>query len=47
MLCSEIKRVAQKQEGRLQQHENAEATQLLDEIGTVRRLQREKPFELL
>jgi hypothetical protein len=34
-------------EGRLHQHENVEAIQLLDNVGIVRRLQREEPFELV
>jgi hypothetical protein len=34
-------------EGRLYEHENFEAIQLLGSVGTVRRLQREKPFELV
>jgi hypothetical protein len=38
---------AQKHEGRLHQHENVEAIQLLDSMGIVRRLQRKKPFELV
>jgi len=36
-----------KHEGRLHHHENAEAIQLLDNMGIVRRLQRKKTFELL
>jgi hypothetical protein len=44
---SKIQRVAQKHEGRLHQHENIEAIQLLDNMGTVRRLQRVKPFEIV
>jgi hypothetical protein len=44
-VSSEIQRFAQKHEGRLH-HENGEAIQLLDNTGIVRRLQREKPFEL-
>jgi hypothetical protein len=47
VLSSEIQRVAQRHEGRLHQHENVEAIQLLDNVGIVRRLQREKPFELV
>jgi hypothetical protein len=46
-VSSEIQRVAQKHEGRLHQHENAEAIQLLNNVGIVRRLQRKKPFELV
>jgi hypothetical protein len=47
VVSSEIQKVAQKHEGRLHQHENVEAIQLLDNMGIVRRLQREKPFELV
>jgi hypothetical protein len=48
VVSGEIQRFAQKQEGRLHQHENVEAIQLLDNMGIVRRLQREKkPFELV
>jgi hypothetical protein len=47
VVSSEIQRVAQRHEGRLHQHENVEAIQLLDNVGIVRRLQREKPFELV
>jgi hypothetical protein len=47
MLSRETQRVAQKHEGRLHQHENVEAIQLLDNTGKVRRLQRKKPFELV
>jgi hypothetical protein len=43
-VSSEIEKVAQEHEGRLHQHENAEAIQLLDNRGIVRRLQREKPL---
>jgi hypothetical protein len=43
---TEIQRFAQKHEERLHQHENVEATQLLDNTGIVRRLQREKPYDL-
>jgi len=39
---SEIQRFAQKHEGRLHHHENAEAIQLLDNTCIVRRLQRKK-----
>ena len=42
VVSSEIQRLAQKHEGRLHHHENGEATQLLDNAGIVRRLQREK-----
>jgi len=44
---SEIQRFAQNHEGRLHHHENAEAIQLLDNKGIVRRLQRNKSFELV
>ena len=47
VVTSEIQRFAQKHEGRLHHHENAEAIQLLDNRGIVRRLQRKKPFELV
>jgi hypothetical protein len=48
VVSSDIQRVAQKHKGRLHQHDNVEATQLLDTMGIVRRLQREKkPFELV
>jgi hypothetical protein len=47
VVSSEIQKVAQKHEGRLHQHENVEAIQLLDNVGIVRRLQREKPIELV
>jgi hypothetical protein len=47
VVTSAIQRLAQKQEGRLHHNENAEAKQLLDNMGTVRRLQRKKPFELV
>jgi hypothetical protein len=47
VVSREIQRVAQKHEGRLHQHENAEAIQLLNNMGIVRRLQRETPFELV
>jgi predicted component of type VI protein secretion system len=47
VVSREIEKVAQKHEGRLHQHENVEATQLLDNMGIVRRLQREKPFGLV
>jgi hypothetical protein len=46
-LSREIQRVAQKHEGRLHQHESAEAIQLLDNMGIVHRLQRKKTFELV
>jgi hypothetical protein len=41
-VSSEIQRCAQKHEERLHHHENVEAIQLLDNMGTVRRLQRKK-----
>jgi hypothetical protein len=47
VVSSEIQRFAQKHEERLHHHENVEAKQLLDKMGTVRRLQRKKPFELV
>jgi hypothetical protein len=47
VVSSEIQRFAQKHERRLHHHENAEAIQLLDNTGIVRRLQRKKPFELV
>jgi hypothetical protein len=37
----------QKHEERLHRDENVEAIQLLDNKGVVRRLQRQKPFDLL
>jgi hypothetical protein len=44
----EIQRFAQKHEERLHHHANIEAIQLLDNVDTVRRLQRKKkPFELI
>jgi hypothetical protein len=46
VVSSEIQRVAKNPEGRLHQHKNAEAIQLLDSMGMVRRLQRKKPSEL-
>jgi hypothetical protein len=47
VVSSEIQRFAQKHEGRLHQRENAEFIQLLDNMGIVHRLQREKPLELV
>jgi hypothetical protein len=47
VVSSEIQRFAQKHEERLHHHENVEALQLLDSMGIVRRLQREKPFGLV
>jgi hypothetical protein len=47
VVSSEMQRFAQKHEGRLHHHENVEAIQLLDNMGRGRRLQREKPFELV
>ena len=47
VLSSEIQRFAQKHEGRLHHHENTEAIQLQDNTCIVRRLQRNKPFELV
>jgi hypothetical protein len=42
VVCSEIQRFTQKHEGRLHHHENFEVIQLLDNMGIVRRLQREE-----
>jgi len=47
VVSSEIQRFVEKHEERLRHHENAEAIQLLDNMGIVRRLQRKKPFELV
>jgi len=47
VVSSEIQRFAQKHKEILHHHENAEAMQLLDNIGIVCRLQRKKPFELV
>ena len=47
VVSSEIQRFAQNHEGRLHHHENVQAILLLDNAGIVRRLQREKPFELV
>ena len=47
VVTSKIQRFAQKHKGQLHHHENAEAIQLLDNSGIVRRLQRKKPFELV
>jgi hypothetical protein len=44
VVAREIQRVAQKHEGRLHQHENIEAIQLLDNVGIVLRLQSKKTF---
>ena len=46
-VSSEIQRFIQKHERRLHHHENVEAVLLLDNAGIVRRLRREKPFELV
>jgi hypothetical protein len=46
-VSSEIQRFAQKHEERLHHHENAEAIQLLDNMGIVGRLQRKKNFDLV
>jgi hypothetical protein len=46
VVSSEIQRFAQKHDERLH-HENVEVIQLLDNMGTVRRLQRIKLFELV
>jgi len=42
VVTSEIQRFAQKHKGRIHPHENVEAIQLLDNMGIVRRLQREQ-----
>ena len=42
VVSSEIQRFAQEHEGRLHRHENGEAILLLDNVGIVHRLQREK-----
>jgi hypothetical protein len=47
VVSSEIRRFAQKHDGRLHHHENGEAILLLDNAGIVRRLQRKKTFELV
>jgi ribosome-associated translation inhibitor RaiA len=47
VVSSKIQRVAQKHKGRLHQHENADAIQLLDNTGIVCRLQMKKPFEVV
>jgi hypothetical protein len=47
VVSSKIQMFAQMHEGRLHHHENTEAIQLLDNTCIVRRLQREKPFELV
>jgi len=47
VVTSEIQWFAQKHEGRIHHRENVEAIQLLDNMGIVRRLQREKYFELV
>jgi hypothetical protein len=47
VVSRELQKVAQKHERRLYQHENVQATQLLDNVGIVRRLQRKKTFELV
>jgi hypothetical protein len=47
VVSRETQKVAQKHKRRLHQHENVEAIQLLENVGTVRRLQRENPFELV
>ena len=44
---SEIHRFAQKHEERLHHYEKAEAIQLLDNMGIVRKLQGIKSFELV
>jgi hypothetical protein len=47
VVSSEIQRFAQKHEGRLHHHENVELIQFLDNVDIVRRLQRQKPFQLV
>ena len=47
VVSRKIQRFAQKHEGRLHRHENAQAIQLLDNTCIVCRLQRKKPFELV
>jgi hypothetical protein len=48
VVSSEIQRfVCTKREGRLHHRENVEVIQLLVNMGTLRRLQRENPFELV
>jgi hypothetical protein len=47
VVSGDIHSFAEKHEGRLHHHENVEAIQLLDNTCIVRRLQREKPFELV
>jgi len=47
VVSSEIRRFAQKHEGRLHHHENVEAIQLLDNMGIARRLQKKKLFEII
>jgi len=42
VVSNEIQRFAQKHEGRLHHHENAEAIQLLDNTCIVHRLQKKK-----
>jgi hypothetical protein len=47
VVSRELEKVVQKHERKLHQHENLEVIQLLDSVGTVRRLQRKKPFDLV
>jgi hypothetical protein len=47
IVSSEIQKFAKKHEERLHHNENVEDIRLLDNMATVRRLQREKPFELV
>ena len=47
VVSNEIQRFAEKHEERLHHHENILAIQLLDNKGTVCRVQRKKPFELV
>ena len=46
VVSNEIQSFAQKHEGRLHNHENVEAIKHMDNEDIVRRLQREKLFEL-
>ena len=47
MVTDEVKRYAADDQQRLRKHRNYEVLQLLDNGGHVRRLQRQKPFELV
>jgi hypothetical protein len=46
MATAEIKRFARKHEERFHHHDNVEAIQLLDNSELLRRLKRNKPFDL-